>query len=213
MNNNIEYNNKNYIKSSYIESEEDRKVREYNMLMMFLFLKVNFQMEKNEEGKEYKYGKIIFKDEFSSGKRNGKRKEYIFEKILFDVEYLNWKRLNGKGYNGNINAYKLKNGKEYLKEYYYNGNLEFEGEYLNGNRWNWKRYDKSAKKVYEFKNGKGQVKEYDYYGDFIFEGEYLFFAHIFLTAIKGSKSHFLILTDIYEVSYSRSELFHNLWQI
>jgi antitoxin component YwqK of YwqJK toxin-antitoxin module len=39
------------------------------------------------------------------------------------------------------------------KEYYRNGILEFEGEYLNGKR-----------------NGKG--KEYDIYGNLIFEGEY-----------------------------------------
>ena len=40
------------------------------------------------------------------------------------------------------------------KEYDYNGNLLFEGEYLNGER-----------------NGKG--KEYDYNGQLKFEGEYL----------------------------------------
>ena len=44
-----------------------------------------------------------------------------------------------------------RNGK--VKEYYYNGKLIFEGEYLNGKR-----------------NGKG--KEY-YNGKLIFEGEYL----------------------------------------
>ena len=36
-----------------------------------------------------------------------------------------------------------------------NGILEFEGEYLNGKRWN------------------GKVKEYNDYGDLIFECEYL----------------------------------------
>ena len=40
------------------------------------------------------------------------------------------------------------------KEYYFDGILEFEGEYLNGQR-----------------NGKG--KEYDSRGKLIFEGEYL----------------------------------------
>ena len=48
----------------------------------------------------------------------------------------------------------MKNGKGYIKEYYDNGKLEFEGEYLNGER-----------------NGKG--KEYNYYGKLEFEGEYL----------------------------------------
>ena len=41
-----------------------------------------------------------------------------------------------------------------MKEYYNNGELMFEGEYLNGKR-----------------NGKG--KEYDYNGKLEFEGEYL----------------------------------------
>ena len=40
------------------------------------------------------------------------------------------------------------------KNYYNNGKIRFEGEYLNGER-----------------NGKG--KEYDWYGNLVFEGEYL----------------------------------------
>ena len=48
----------------------------------------------------------------------------------------------------------MKDGKGYVKEYNDNGELEFEGEYLNGER-----------------NGKG--KEYNYKGELIFEGKYL----------------------------------------
>ena len=33
----------------------------------------------------------------------------------------------------NNKVYELKNGKGYIKEYYWNGELEFEGEYLNVN--------------------------------------------------------------------------------
>ena len=44
------------------------------------------------------------------------------------------------------------------KEYYDNGKLKFEGEYLNGIRWNGKgkRYNKKGKLIYEseYKNGK-----------------------------------------------------------
>ena len=59
------------------------------------------------------------------------------------------------GYNNNNNiAYSLKDGKGLIKEYYYNGKLIFEGEYLNGER-----------------NGKG--KEYNENGELIFDGEYL----------------------------------------
>ena len=50
--------------------------------------------------------------------------------------------------------YEIKNGKGNIKEYYYDGELIFEGEYLNGER-----------------NGKG--KQYYYNGKLEFEGEYL----------------------------------------
>ena len=64
------------------------------------------------------------------------------------------KKWNGKGYdNKNNMVYELKNGSGYIKEYNYFGKLEFEGEYLNGER-----------------NGKG--KEY-FLGRLIFEGEYI----------------------------------------
>ena len=45
------------------------------------------------------------------------------------------KKYNGKGYdeNGNI-IYELKNGTGKVKEYWNNGELKFEGEYLNGER-------------------------------------------------------------------------------
>ena len=74
----------------------------------------------------------------------------------FEGEYLYNKKWNGKGYDENDNiTYELKNGNGNVKEYYNNGELKFEGEYLNGKR-----------------NGKG--KEYDYFnGNLLFEGEYL----------------------------------------
>ena len=58
-----------------------------------------------------------------------------------------------------------KNGKEYD----YDGKLEFEGEYLNGNRWNGniKEYDYKGKLTFEgeYKNGKRNGKGKDYYND------------------------------------------------
>ena len=60
-----------------------------------------------------------------------------------------------KGYNKNGEIeYEIKDGKGYIKEYDY-GELKFEGEYLNGKKW----------------NGKG--KEYYDDGKIKFEGEYL----------------------------------------
>ena len=66
-----------------------------------------------------------------------------------------------KGYSikGNI-EYEIKNGKGYIKEYYGNGELKYEGEYLNGKR-----------------NGKG--KEYDSYGNLKFENDF-FLIDIFI---------------------------------
>ena len=52
--------------------------------------------------------------------------------------------------------------------------LEFEGEYINGKRWNGKVYNAKDNMDFEFKNGKGYIKEYYYYnGQLKYEGEYL----------------------------------------
>ena len=79
----------------------------------------------------------------------------ILQRLEYEGEYLFYNKYNGKGYDeyGNI-IYELKNGTGKVKEYDYNGQLKFEGEYLNGKR-----------------NGKG--KEYYYNGNLKFEGEYL----------------------------------------
>ena len=73
----------------------------------------------------------------------------------FEGEYRFNNKWNGKGYDesGNV-IYELINGNGRVKEYNFNGKLEFEGNYLNGNR-----------------NGKG--KEYDGNGNVKYEGEYL----------------------------------------
>ena len=63
-----------------------------------------------------------------------------------------------------------RNGKG--KEYDRYGILLFEGDYLNGDRWNGKGYNGSNNIVYELKNGKGNVKEYNF-GKLKFEGEYI----------------------------------------
>ena len=89
-----------------------------------------------------------------------------------------------------------KNGK--AKEYDYNGNLIFEGEFLNGERngkgeeynwcrdlifkgeyfkgkrWNGKGYNIYKKIIYKLKDGKGYVRNYDFDNNLKFEGEYLY---------------------------------------
>ena len=69
-----------------------------------------------------------------------------------------------------------RNGKG--KEYYDNGNIKFEGEFLNGQRnGKGKEYNENDNIKFEgeYLKGKknGKGKEYDQYGKIIFEGEYL----------------------------------------
>ena len=138
------------------------------------------------------------------GDKNGKGVEYLYREsyekdyqILFEGEYKNNKRWNGKGKETNI-----KNGNGIGKEYNINGDLEFEGEYKDGNKfkgieykydyrqckiyideykedniWVGKEYLNYDKKIIEFegeyKNGqKWKGKEYYSNGNIKFDGEY-----------------------------------------
>ena len=58
-----------------------------------------------------------------------KEKYIMYRKLEFELEYLN--------------------GICHGKEYYYNGNVSFEGEYINGKRWNGKGYNKNGQYEYE----------------------------------------------------------------
>ena len=59
--------------------------------------------------------------EYLNGKLNGKIKKYYHNGTLeFEGEYLNGNRWNGKGYDlNNKISYELKNGKGFVKEYYF----------------------------------------------------------------------------------------------
>ena len=113
--------------------------------------------KKHGKGKRLnKYGKIEYEGEYIEGKKSGKGKELSnFGELIYEGEYLNDKR-NGQG-----------------KEYKYGENfLVFEGQFLNGQRWEGigKEYDTN---VYclsfegEYKTGKknGKAKEYYYVYD------------------------------------------------
>ena len=87
----------------------------------------------------------------------------------------------------------MKNGKGFLKEYYYDKEIHYEGEYLNGDwngkgkeysrdeellfegefkngkRWNGKGYYRSNNIAYELRNGQGLVKEFFYEGKYAIE--------------------------------------------
>ena len=62
-----------------------------------------------------------------------------------------------------------RNGKG--KEYNNIGKIIFEGEYLNGKIWNGEIYFNNQ--IFKIKNGQGFIKEYNYKDEIIFEGVYL----------------------------------------
>ena len=142
--------------------------------------------KRNGKGKEYnKKGKLKFEGNYINGKRNGKGKEYNVDtgKLKFEGEYYedliisfisnnqkdNLAKFNKKedkylneSINGKIKLYDIDTGK-----------LKFEGEYLNGKKWEGKIYYSFNNEVSEIKNGKGKIKIYGYKNTLIFEGEYL----------------------------------------
>ena len=102
-----------------------------------------------------------FQSEYNKGELHGKAKEVYYseskkEIVKFEGDYLFGNKWNGKGYfiYNNKQIYLIKNGKCFFQEYFTNGDLKFECEFINGE-----------------KNGKG--KEYYFDNQLKFEGEYL----------------------------------------
>ena len=162
------------------------KVKEYdNYSPKKVFEGEYLNGKRNGKGKEYKdYNILSYEGNFKDGKRNGKGKEFIWHDdniyyTKFEGEYLNGKKWNGRGFDGYQNqVYELKNGKGYIKDYYYKDVLKFEGDYLNGERnGKGKEYHWNHSITFEGKylNGKrnGEGKEYFFNGIIQFEGEYL----------------------------------------
>ena len=56
---------------------------------------------------------------------------------------------------------------------YFNGKIIFEGEYLNGKKWNGNGYDNHNNILYTLKDGNGYVKNQYPDGTLNFEGEYI----------------------------------------
>ena len=134
----------------------------YIIKYIFSFLSENKKLSLIFYNKQYQ-SKLEINIEYykeTSGKykiaeKNGKGKEYDLNtyKLIFVGEYKNKKR-EGKG-----------------KEYYENGQLKFEGEYLNGRRWKGKGYNINGDFHLEIENG--IVKEYFNKNKIKFEGGYL----------------------------------------
>ena len=74
----------------------------------------------------------FFSESYIEYETNRKGKEYKYGELIFEGEYFHGKRWYGKGFKGNNNIiYILENEKGIIKEYYHNGKLKIESEYLN----------------------------------------------------------------------------------
>ena len=192
----------------YLNGKRNGKGKEYSYFTSVLLFEGEYlNGKRNGKGKEYEdgHGSLKFEGEYLNGKRNGKGKEYYSDyrnelQIIFDGEYLDDRELIGikydkygklldnfnhtkgigKEYNSNgdlIYEGEFLNGKRNGKgkEYYFYNRLTFEGEFLNDIKWTGKGYDKSNNIIFELKNGKGFVKEYDFDSLYLqYEGEYLY---------------------------------------
>ena len=138
-------------------------------------MKVNIQVEKDmEKEKKYNsYGLLAFEGEYLY---NWKYKGKSYKKgiLEYEGEFLFDKKWDGKGYDelGNI-IYELKNGDGNVKEYNNDGELVFEGEYLDGKRYGKGREYNKDKLIFEGKylDGKrdGKGKEYNNNSELVFE--------------------------------------------
>ena len=86
---------------------------------------------------------------------------------------MEWKNIWSKKWYFSI----IKDGKGFLKEYYGDDSLKFEGSYLNGERNGYGKEYYFGKLIYEgeFLNGErnGKGKECDLEGNLIYEGEFI----------------------------------------
>ena len=154
-----EYNGLNDVliyEGEYLNGKRNGKGKEYHFLRGYLLFEGEYlNGKRNGKGKAYnENGKLLFEGEHLKGKRDGKGKIYnekgelikIAEykedklhgklksfkegKLSIELEFIDGILLKAKYYDkkGNI----IKEEYEKGKEFYNNGNLKFEGEYLNG---------------------------------------------------------------------------------
>ena len=141
----------------------------------------NFDEENKKigKGKEYDFDdNIIFEGEYSNDLRIKGVEFYIKGTKKFAGDYKNNKRWNGFLYDiTNEHKYEIISGNGFIKEYYENGCLFFEGELKNGEKTGKEKiYDECGHLIFEgnLENGikQGKGKTYNYSGDIIFEGEF-----------------------------------------
>ena len=167
----------------YLNGKKNGKGKEYFNSGELQFEGEYLNGKRNGKGIEYYIGQIRFKGIYLDGnKRFGK--SYFKHKIIFESEFINNNKFIRKGFSENILETELKKSDLFLykgliqgKECNYcdNDKIIFEGEYLNGKRWNGKLYDlQDDSIIYELKNGNGFIKEYNYINEeLLFEGEFI----------------------------------------
>ena len=189
----------NYKIASDYYITKDNKI--YRTATNELIFEGKYEKGQKIEGKEYKNGKIYFNGEY---KNNLKYKGTILNKkgnSIFEGEFNNDLFWNGKFFHPDSYKYniiqtgEIKNGYGMVKQYDYNGFLEFkgkykdgkrfsgteynnfqknifQGEYLNNLRWNGCFFSPDEKKIMKITKGNGNYIEiYDAYGTLIFKGE------------------------------------------
>ena len=98
---------------------------------------------------------------------------------MLDIILFEEKKWNGKLYEpNNKNIYELKNGNGFIREYFPDGKLLFEGEYINGEKNGKGKEYQNDELMFdgEYLNGKkynGNIKEYYYDGKLFFHGDLL----------------------------------------
>jgi len=142
--------------------------------------------------KEYNNeGKLLYEGEYLNGERNGKGKEYFLKtKLIFNRnKYFNPINISRNEFPfSQFSPFQILSNYPRFSYYncFYNPNLDidynlykeskkkikFEGEYLNGKRWNGKGYNFKGEEEFEIKDGKGYIKEYNDNNELIIEGEY-----------------------------------------
>ena len=168
---------------------EQRKKENKNYFFYFTSLKpsqieyiwkgeYNKSNKKHGKGKDYDFDdNIIFEGIYENGSRKNGIEYYIIGTKRYEGEYKNKLRWNGIFYDIDMKyKYEIKNGNGYIKEFYENGCLKYEGDIKEGKKnGKGKIYDECGHLIYEgnFENNikKGIGKIYNYSGDLIFEGE------------------------------------------
>ena len=160
----------------YSNGEINGKGKEYDIFSRLKFEGEYINGEKNGKGKEYDNNELIFEGEYFSNFKNNGREYMKIQKKPIKININNIKgikkrkvvdfeednELNQTNYNIKLDneisdyLFGIINEKGYIKEFYDNGKLKFEGEYLNGERNGIGKEYKNDKLKYEgeYLNGK-----------------------------------------------------------